>query len=165
MSTPDGMTEQERAARRTEVRQLADEGLSQRAIGLRLGISKDTVRRDLARNLALVRAEESQAPAGARHEPAPPAETPAPPVIPVDPIALLTAASPQLAEDLATLTACGRPAFGALAYAVHYMADAYRNGWQSGLVPRGTEPQIDVYKIKRTAPISLPIADRERHRS
>ncbi|MEU9388301.1 helix-turn-helix domain-containing protein [Streptomyces sp. NPDC048279] len=36
-----------RADRRTLVRQLADEGLSQRKIAGRLGVSKDTVRRDL----------------------------------------------------------------------------------------------------------------------
>lgn len=46
MSTP--TMAQDRATRRAKVRQLAQEGMSHRAIAARLGVSKDTVRRDLA---------------------------------------------------------------------------------------------------------------------
>lgn len=152
MSTPDALPDQERAdrlaERRTKVRQLADQRLSRRAIAARLGISKDTVSRDLA-HLAL--AETRDGSAGARHEPAPPetpAETPAPPMSHPDPVALLAAQDPQLAEDLATLTACGRSAPSAVAIAVHLLADAYRNGWRTGTVPLGREPQIDIYRLK-----------------
>ncbi|MFB6950198.1 hypothetical protein ACFCXP_11260 [Streptomyces niveus] len=63
MTTP-ALSPEARAARRAEVRRLADQNMSHRAIATKLGISKDTVRRDLAHL--------------ARHEPAPPRETPAP---------------------------------------------------------------------------------------
>ncbi|MFE9296577.1 hypothetical protein [Streptomyces niveus] len=57
-------TPEDRAARRAEVRRLTeDEGLSQRATAARLGISKETVKRDLAHSGA------PQESGGARHEP------------------------------------------------------------------------------------------------
>ncbi|MFD3483798.1 HTH domain-containing protein [Streptomyces sp. NPDC058665] len=82
---------------------------------------------------------------------------PAPPVSPQDSIALLTTANPQLAADLDTLTRCGRPTTSAIAHAVSFMARAYRNGWNAGLVPTHLEPLIDVYKI---VPYTAP-ADRK----
>jgi DNA-binding transcriptional MocR family regulator len=59
-----------RADRLTLVRQLAKEGLSQRAIAKRLNISKDTVRRDLDRIAA--EAEPDDAPAAEPEAPAEP---------------------------------------------------------------------------------------------
>ncbi|MER7874846.1 hypothetical protein ABTY63_14985 [Streptomyces solisilvae] len=60
------------ATRRATVRQARDEGLSHRAIGARLKISKDTVRRDLE---ALARADETAARVSVS-QPAPPNEPP-----------------------------------------------------------------------------------------
>ncbi|WP_432032769.1 hypothetical protein [Streptomyces antibioticus] len=81
-----------RTDRRTLVRQLAAEGLSQRAIAKRLGIGKDTVRRDLAP--AVREGAPESAPQDAPDDPAAPqasghdgpesAPQDAPPAAPVD---------------------------------------------------------------------------------
>ncbi|MFE7017719.1 hypothetical protein ACFVAQ_46015 [Streptomyces sp. NPDC057651] len=68
-TNPTGATD--RATRRAEVRQLADAGESNREIARRLGIGKDTVRRDRA----ATEAPPAPDPAPAAPDPAPPAPT------------------------------------------------------------------------------------------
>lgn len=172
MSTPTRTDEDmARATRRATVKRMTNEGMSRRAIGTKLGISKETVRRDLE---YLARAEAHHGADGARHQPpahVPPAhhgadgarhEPPArvPPLSHPDPVAQLAADSPQFASDLAALTDCGRSASSAIVHAVHVLAGIYRKGWLSGLVPLGTEPEIDEYRLRvPSAPVPIRKTD------
>lgn len=99
MTTP-ALSPEDRAARRADVRRLADQNKSHRAIAAELGISKDTVRRDLAHL--------------ARAKTAPPTETPAP--VPQSPraaraahAARADAAMRQLAAAVAEVVAARVP--------------------------------------------------------
>ncbi|MCZ4609716.1 helix-turn-helix domain-containing protein [Streptomyces sp. Lzd4kr] len=139
-----------RADRLTLVRQLDEEGLSQRAIAKRLKISKDTVRRDLER-------------LAARDEPGdePPADTPVPdaPQVSGDmsgkaapdgaPLAEPVAQLPDplagidvsqcagLSHDLALLAQTGRTPEELVYQAVVAMAHAYRQARARGVIESG----------------------------
>ncbi|MGW7195529.1 hypothetical protein [Streptomyces chryseus] len=154
-TTPDA----DRAARRATVRQLAQQDLSHRAIAARLGISKDTVRRDLAHPAPTVahtepevahpaRATESQSDAPPA-PPAPPAEDSAPPAAPTRPFGVVRPGAGltvlpdvEFADDLAVLMSCGRTAADAIGHAVSIVAGIYRNAWARGVVLHGQEPCI-----------------------
>lgn len=141
-----------RTDRRTLVRQLADEGLSQRQIAVRLGISKDTVRRDLRQD---VRQPEQDSAAGqAPDEPqdppqGAPGDAPAPgPGAPPETVAHPVAQGgarlvleldqmPRLAADLAVLARSGWSAVDVLGRAVGAVADAYRLALREGLIDEG----------------------------
>ncbi|MEU9656717.1 helix-turn-helix domain-containing protein [Streptomyces chartreusis] len=105
-----------RATRRIVVAHLAERGMNPAEIAAELGVSRDTVRRDLA---------EAPPPA-----PAPEPE-PAPPVA----AGLLLPEHPQLADDLATLTAAfdARPEYAAR-FAIHQEAQRVR-AWQARTAP------------------------------
>ncbi|MFJ9917640.1 helix-turn-helix domain-containing protein [Actinacidiphila glaucinigra] len=116
--------------RRATVRHLADQGMSARAIGAHLGISKDTVRRDLA----------ATAQSGARQdEPRQPCPLlgAAPPVgwltIPVD---------DDLHDHLAVLLAGGHTVTDAIRRSTELLADAYRTAWDYADLPRGVRPDV-----------------------
>ncbi|WP_060952412.1 DeoR family transcriptional regulator [Streptomyces hygroscopicus] len=99
------------ASRRATVRQERDKGLSQRVIGARLGISKDTVRRDLQ---ALAREDQAAARATAS-QPAAPDEPPGPAAEEV----LLPGAMPEIVALARAAQAAGRLAPERLAQAAH----------------------------------------------
>lgn len=123
-----------RAERRATVGRLAqEEGLSARAIAARLGISKDTVRRDLA---------------GLAQGGAPGDAPPAAPGAPVAPLGepggavahggrLVLELYQGLAEDLATLQRTGCTAEAAVDYAVATLAGAYRRALELGVLSDG----------------------------
>lgn len=139
-----------RADRLTLVRQLAQEGLSQRAIAKRLKVSKDTVRRDLDRIAAA--AEPDGAPPSETAGPAEPQVTgdalegPAPggapqgaPVAQVpDPHAGIDVSQCRgLRHDLALLAQTGKPAEALVYQAVIAMAHAYRRALAHGDITPG----------------------------
>jgi DNA-binding transcriptional MocR family regulator len=137
-----------RADRRTLVRQLDAEGLSRRQIAARLGISKDTVRRDL-------RQPEQECAAG--HTPDAPGDAPegapqvAPPPGPGAPVGAPAPAVAHdgarlvvdlsqrlgLADDLAVLARTGRSPAELLGQAVGAVADAYRAALRDGRIEPG----------------------------
>lgn len=139
-----------RADRLTLVRQLAQEGLSQRAIAKRLKVSKDTVRRDLDRITAA--AETDGAPASETAGPAEPQVTedapegPAPdgapqgaPVAQVpDPHAGIDVSQCRgLRHDLALLAQTGKTTEALVYQAVIAMAHAYRRALAHGDITPG----------------------------
>lgn len=137
-----------RADRRTLVRQLATEGLSRRQIAARLGISKDTVRRDLSQ--AEQQSAADQAPDAPEDAPpaapddAPPAEPGAPAAAPSPTVAhdgahlvVDLARHPCLAADLAVLVRTGRSPGDVLAQAVGAVADAYRAALRDDRIDAG----------------------------
>lgn len=167
--------------RRAAVRQLADEGLSQRRIARRLGVSKDTVRRDLA-ELAQADATDADPPtplaSSASATPAPDGEPPAPegcatPAPDDEPPAPEPAPPPpagaplpddwlaiglddDLRDHLQVLQSTGRTLSAAIREAVEHYADAHRDAWDHEECPRGTAPRIygvrfRPYAIRRTA--------------
>ncbi|MGW1892127.1 helix-turn-helix domain-containing protein [Streptomyces sp. NPDC002004] len=129
MSTP---TAPERAARRAAVRQLADAEpqLSARQIAARLGLSKDTVRRDLD-------ALRQTAPDAARTK-APPA-----PSAPDGALRLTNA----MRQSLAVFAEAGQGTETAIELALATLARAYTGAWKFGLYPHGTPPRIDVVRL------------------
>lgn len=161
------MTPLDRDTRRTAVRQLADDGLSQRRIARRLGVSKDTVRRDLA-ELAQTDAPDPEpaAPAttSACATPAPPGEPPAPeacatPAPDDEPPApepappaptgaplpddwLAIGLDDDLRDHLAVLQSTGRTLTAAIRDSIELLADAHRDAWDYEECPRGTAPRI-----------------------
>ncbi|MFJ2477093.1 HTH domain-containing protein [Streptomyces sp. NPDC087659] len=123
-----------RDARRTLVRQLADQDMSARAIALKIGVSKDTVRRDLdaLRQDAAPVAQTDAPPAPA---PAPPAQVGAP-----GGARLELDLDDQLRRDLATIARTGVPAPDAIRFAVAFVAHGYRWLWSTGRYPEGSAP-------------------------
>ena len=136
-----------RADRLTLVRQLAQEGLSQRAIAKRLKVSKDTVRRDLDRIAAA--AEPDGAPASETAGPAEPqvtedaSEGPAPDGAPQsapmpDPHAGIDVSQCRgLRHDLALLAQTGKTTEALVYQAVIAMAHAYRRALAHGDITPG----------------------------
>ncbi|MEU9641503.1 helix-turn-helix domain-containing protein [Streptomyces sp. NPDC048188] len=116
-------------ARRTRVRHLADQGLSLREIAAELGVSKDTV----ARDLAVAR----QADAADRTPDATPDSGSA-----TDETRLNMAVTPRMTDDFAVLADAGLPREVAVAYAVELLANTYRHAWMKGLTPRRVRPTI-----------------------
>ncbi|MET7477983.1 HTH domain-containing protein [Streptomyces sp. NPDC005648] len=148
------------AARRAMVEELLrqEPGISARNIAARLGVGKDTIRRDLD---AIRPAQSQPAPEPAAPEPsnAPHAPLAEPEGAPLDPLSqpvrdLLT---PEARADLAVLMEAGHSASFAVRRALEVLADAYRGAWERGLYPRGTAPEITYVSIalhnqKGTAP-------------
>jgi transposase-like protein len=144
-----------RADRRTLVRQLSEEGLSARAIAERIGVGKDTVRRDLA---ALERRSATQgAPSSEPRTPdAPQAgegdpEEAAPQDAPVAQLPLRVAQPldgmdlsqwPAVRRDLADLVRCGRTPEGLAHMAITAMAHAYRQALARGDLEPGQWFQV-----------------------
>jgi transposase len=126
-------TAPERATRRTTVRQLAGQGMSQRAIAAHLKISKDTVRRDLNSPEDTV-----------RHPDAPPepAGAPAPADTAVRITLALDAADEDLRRDLATLLSAGQSLDDIVRTALALTAQAYEAAWDYGDWPVGTAPRL-----------------------
>lgn len=125
------MTADPRATRRATVRQLADQGMSARAIAAELRVSKDTVRRDLE---AMARATETVAqPADA---------PPAPPAAPRPEVAgLFIPLTAPVAAALLTLERAGLTGAAAAEWALQLAADACRQAHTAGYPP-GTPPVI-----------------------
>ncbi|MEV6791278.1 HTH domain-containing protein [Streptomyces sp. NPDC051320] len=110
--------------RRSVVRQLSDQRLSARAIAAKLGVGKDTVRRDLE---------------ALRQDPPPPAPTGAP-VACADQVTV--AYDDKLRADLAVLAEAGLSPEGAIRFAVGIVSYSYRAAWERGICPRGVAPLI-----------------------
>ncbi|MCZ4611840.1 hypothetical protein O3S80_50465 [Streptomyces sp. Lzd4kr] len=139
-----------RADRRTLVRQLADEGLSQRAIAKRLKVGKDTVRRDLE---AIAHEDATgDAPPGEPDDPdapqastgdtavsAPPGEPPAQPSgrAPDPHAGIDVSQCAGLRHDLALLAQTGKPPEALVYQAVISMAHAYRQARAAGDIAPG----------------------------
>lgn len=131
-----------RADRLTLVRQLRDQGLSQRAIGKRLHVSKDTVRRDLERldteaapdSAPLAQPDSSDAPQASEGEPEDSAPGGAPQRAPVvNPLAGIDVSRcAGLRHDLALLAQTGTPVEGLVYQAVIAMAHAYKQALARG---------------------------------
>ncbi|MCH5677856.1 helix-turn-helix domain-containing protein [Streptomyces gilvus] len=166
-----------RADRLTLVRQLADDGLSQRAIAKRLKVSKDTVRRDLER-LATATAPDGAPPAETDSTAAPqvsdddsemaaPDDAPqgAPDGAPLaaDPAPVAQVARdggrlvvdlddfPGLAEDLALLQRAGATAAEVVNFAVDRLATAYRAARDRGLLHDGQAFDVTGMHLKPKA--------------
>ncbi|MEU3413759.1 helix-turn-helix domain-containing protein [Streptomyces sp. NPDC006658] len=116
------------SARRIRARHLADQGKSLREIAGELGVSKDTVSRDLA---AMRRDETPDATpdSGSATDPAP---------------RLILPLSRYMADDLAVLAEAGHSEQEAVRLALAMLANAYRRAWLRGIAPRGQRPRIVV---------------------
>lgn len=139
-----------RADRRTLVRQLSEEGLSQRAIAERLKVGKDTVRRDLeriAREAATETAPSDEpctpdAPqtseggtGGDAPQDAPVAQLPHRVAQPLGGVDL--SQWPAVRRDLADLVRCGRSAEAVAHMAITAVAHAYRQALARGDLEHG----------------------------
>ncbi|MBB4987478.1 helix-turn-helix domain-containing protein [Streptomyces nymphaeiformis] len=158
--------------RRATVARLHAEGHSYRQIADQVGVSKDTVARDVrdveaataqaAARLARRRLPRRARPARLRRPQAPrqrrtaplPAPAPVrdtahdttPPPAPAAPCVALPL-SVRLVADLATLTRNGVSPEAAILHAVGYMARAYRQGWEAGLYPRNVNPVLQRHQF------------------
>ncbi|MFB7031730.1 MULTISPECIES: helix-turn-helix domain-containing protein [unclassified Streptomyces] len=142
------------AARRATVAQLRKNGRSLRDIADEVGVSKDTVRRDLA---SLSRDTATPSDQDRRTPVAPDAPDVAhPSATPVSRLADLsrdTAAPPApcltvpldqaLIADLATLTRNGTSPEAAIRRALALVAGTYRQAWDAGLYPRTADPVVN----------------------
>ncbi|MFC8290057.1 helix-turn-helix domain-containing protein [Streptomyces sp. NPDC057242] len=145
------------AARRATVAQLRKDGRSLRDIADEVGVSKDTVRRDLD---ALSRDTETASDQDRRTPVAPDApdvahpaatpvsrltelsrDTPAPTATPAVPC-LTVPLDQALIADLATLTRNGVSPEAALRRALALVASTYRQAWDAGLYPRTADPVV-----------------------
>lgn len=133
------------AARRAMVEELLrqEPGISARNIAARLGVGKDTIRRDLAE----IRPAHSQpAPERAATEPEPAPDTPSPEAAPAprDPLdePLRRWLTFEARADLALLMEAGHSPGYALRRALEVLADTYRGAWERGLCPHGSAPEI-----------------------
>lgn len=126
------------AARRAMVEQLLrqEPGISARSIAARLGVGKDTIRRDIAE------LEKAQRQPGPPPEPAAPSAEPD--GAPRDPFdePMRRWLTPEAHADLALLMQAGHPPGYAVRRALQVLATAYRGAWERGLYPRGTAPEI-----------------------
>ncbi|MFD4830166.1 hypothetical protein ACFWPV_09965 [Streptomyces uncialis] len=147
-----------RAERRTRVAQLDAEGLSTRAIAAKLGIGKDTVRRDLA---ALRRDAPTGAPAdapppapgapgasGAAPDPAPPPHPGPRDAPPCCASGILAALDARAQADIATIRLTGGTVEDAISDAVLVLANAYRGAWRFGLYPYGVAPDVKYVELR-----------------
>lgn len=144
------MSDDARATRRAAVRQMADRGMSARAIAAELGVGKDTVRRDLRDLEALARAT------GATAQP-----EDAPPAAPREPeqagiFVPLTGAVPGA---VLALRRAGLTGAEGIEWALRLAADVCRQAHTAGYPP-GTPPVVTAVQLERyTAPGPLE-ADR-----
>lgn len=160
-----------RTARRAQAGALARQGMSRRAIAKRLGVSKDTVRRDLGRDLVRqdVRDVDASAQGGASpgapdtaggasdellvaHPDAPPGASGEPQVHGKAPAGawpvLQVGVTPELMADLATLTRAGYTPSGAVAAALGVLAGLHRNAWSSGGVRDGAPVEVLAARVR-----------------
>jgi hypothetical protein len=144
-----------RVERRAAVRHLAQQepGLSHRAIAARLGIGKDTVRRDLAQGGAPAAAPPAAPDAPPTPPDAPSGELAAPPDAPDDAVAhdggrLVIELYPGLVEDLATLRLTGSTDEAVVDYAVAQLAGAYRNAIRLGVLKAGDPIDITTISLR-----------------
>jgi hypothetical protein len=128
--------------RRATVLRLSRDGLSLRAIATRVGISKDTVSRDLAAAEGDTTRQEDAADETAAETHQTAAETHETPqeATPRDWLAITLDA--DLCDHLAVLLSTGRTLSAAIREAVEHYADAHRTAWDYGQCPRGTAPRI-----------------------
>lgn len=163
-------TTPERAARRAEVAILRAEKLSVRQIAEQLGASPAAIQRDidaLKRDTETAPDQDTSAPVSPRIVdvalPAlPQTETPRHPTETTNrdtetpnrdtetPIvsSVTLPLDAALLDDLATLTRNGRSPEDAVRRALHFVANAYRQGWAAGVCPPTVEPIIDRFTIK-----------------
>lgn len=141
------------AARRAMVEELMrqEPGISARNIAARLGVGKDTIRRDLdAIATAQRQAEPEPAPREPEPEPAPVApsgaEDDAPDAPPADD-RLTVAYDDQLRAGLAMLAEAGHSPEDAVRLAVTVLARAYEGAWKFGLYPHGVPPRVRVVQL------------------
>ncbi|WAZ27031.1 HTH domain-containing protein [Streptomyces cinnabarinus] len=138
-------------ARRAMVEELMrqEPGISARKIAARLGVSKDTIRRDLAEIETAQRqpTPEQQAPQPEPEPDAPAAETDHAPRDPLDE-PLRKWLTPEARADLALLQETGHSPGYALRRALEVLADTYRGAWDRGLYPRGTAPEITSISVR-----------------
>ncbi|MGW6910272.1 DeoR family transcriptional regulator [Streptomyces sp. NPDC054940] len=143
------------AARRAMVEELLrqEPGISARNIAARLGVGKDTIRRDLD---AIATAQRQTAPEPAPSEPEPAPDAPsgaqddAPDAPPEEPAPaaeappaddrLTVAYDDQLRAGLATLARAGHPPDSAVRFAVAFLAHGLKRLWATGAYPPGTVP-------------------------
>ncbi|MFF6836016.1 helix-turn-helix domain-containing protein [Streptomyces sp. NPDC012438] len=146
------------AARRATVAQLRKAGRSLRDIADEVGVSKDTVRRDLealSRDTATPVDQDRRAPVAPNTpDVADPAatpvsrladlsrDTPAPAATPAVPC-LTVPLDQALIADLATLTRNGVSPEAAIRRALALVASTYRQAWDAGLYPRTVDPVIN----------------------
>lgn len=130
-----------RATLRATASQLADQHISNREIGRRLGISKDKVKR-LLDELAAEQA------AGASHdEPSrataePPAASGSPLPLPPGADRMAIDLTPKMRADLDVLLDGGLLEDDAIAEALSFVAGAVRHAWTAGICPHGILPHI-----------------------
>ncbi|MFJ4907706.1 helix-turn-helix domain-containing protein [Streptomyces sp. NPDC093249] len=155
------------AARRAQVAGFLRDGLSQRDIARRLGVSKDTVYRDvqIVSRAAATAADQPGTPfrvpriiaiaEGATSPPPPKSPAPATPTVP----SLAVPLTPQLLADLADLTRTGASPEAALRHAIATVASTYRTAWAAGLYPPTATPVVAKYQFvpyQPTVPQTLP---------
>ncbi|WP_416976816.1 helix-turn-helix domain-containing protein [Streptomyces sp. T028] len=160
------------AARRAMVKELMrqEPGISARNIAARLGVGKDTIRRDVA-EIRLAQSQAAPQPAVGEPEsapdapdaapeaapPAPPEEPPSAPDAPPAEDRLTVAYDDQLLAGLATLAEAGHTPEDAIRLAVTLLARAYEGAWRFGLYPHGVRPRVRLvdlypYNPKGTTP-------------
>ncbi|MFF1961010.1 hypothetical protein ACFVWX_29050 [Streptomyces sp. NPDC058220] len=153
-ATPDETLSQRRATAAAMKR----DGSSLRAIGAALGVSKDTVKRDLLDHAAAVARQATEPPAPAHETPAPPvasritavADTALPqtltmPTHPGHTVPIV--ADEEFLADLAVIVAAGRTPADAIGHAVHVLATIYRGAWAADAYPDGVEPEITGHQL------------------
>ncbi|MDX3400075.1 hypothetical protein [Streptomyces sp. ME01-18h] len=117
-------------ARRIRVRRLADQGRSLREIAAAVGVSKDTVARDLA--VARQADGTDRTPDATPDSGSATGET----------ARLDMPLTDRMTDDFAVLADAGLPREVAVAYAVELLANTYRHAWMKGLTPRRVRPTI-----------------------
>jgi hypothetical protein len=143
--------EPDRATLRATARQLADQQISNREIGRRLGISKDKVKRLLdelvaERDTVAGHAEPDRAGAEPGRATGSPAE-------PADAGRLALDLTDDVRDDLAVLAAGGLSEQDAVACSLSYIANAVRSAWDYGVCPHGQLPAIE---FRATCPTTQP---------
>ncbi|MET7679368.1 hypothetical protein [Streptomyces sp. NPDC005423] len=167
-----------RADRRTLVRQLRGEGMSQRAIGRRLNVSKDTVRRDLGKDAPDTgpdgatpgepdMADEPQAsgvdaaepaPSGAPDD-APEARAALPRRFLADPLAGIDVSrAPALRRDLAVLAQSGMSAEALVHLGVVSLAHQYAKELAAGRIKVGQRFVVRSMDMRPAGPTPPPAA-------
>lgn len=143
--------EPDRATLRATASHLADQALSNREIGRRLGISKDKVKRLLDELAAEQAADASHSepdravPETARATPETPGATGAPQALPPGTDRMRLDLTPQMRADLDTLMDGGLLEDDAIALGLSALAGAVRHAWDEGICPRGLLPDVGWY--------------------
>ncbi|MEV8395939.1 MULTISPECIES: helix-turn-helix domain-containing protein [unclassified Streptomyces] len=138
--------------RRAQAAALSRDGASLRTIAQQLGVSKDTIKRDLdalarerTRQSATQDATSDETSSATPATPATACETPAS-LSPGDPLTVTV--DQELLDDLAVITRTGRSPADAIGHAVHTLAAIYRGAWTTGAYPIGTEPDVIGHQLK-----------------